>query len=315
MALAVQTINLTKRYGALSGVGNRLAVDHLNLEVEEGKIFGFLGPNGAGKTTTIKMLLGLIFPTEGEAKLLGKPVGNIAVRREISYLPESPYFYDYLSGAELLNFYGKLFRINAEERGKRIRRLLQLVGLAEDKKPLREYSKGMLQRVGIAQALINEPSLLFFDEPTSGLDPIAHVEIRDVILDLKAQGKTIFTSSHQLSDVEMICDEVAIIHRGKLMRRGNVDALLAGSEMEIIVDRPSPDLTQKLERIAHRSVIQEERIVLFETDEEKVGEIIDAVRAAKARLVSVVPQRKSLESIFMETIQRNGEDDSMGGAS
>ncbi|MBW3622143.1 MAG: ABC transporter ATP-binding protein [Armatimonadetes bacterium] len=311
MALAVQTIGLTKRYGVLGRGGGRLAVDHLDLEVEQGVIFGFLGPNGAGKTTTIKMLLGLIFPTEGRAELLGKPVGNIQVRREISYLPESPYFYDYLSGAELLNFYGKLFNINAEERGRKIRQLLQLVGLAEDKKPLREYSKGMLQRVGIAQALINDPKLLFFDEPTSGLDPIAHIEIRDVILKLKEEGKTIFTSSHQLSDVELICDRVSIIHRGKLMKIGDVDDLLKGSEVQIIVDRPlSPALEQSLRGLSQRVVEQEGRILLYQSDEELVGQIIDAVRAERARLISVTPQRQSLESIFLQTVR----DDDSGAA-
>ena len=311
MAVAVQTIDLTKRYGVLARGKERLAVDHLTLDVEEGIIFGFLGPNGAGKTTTIKMLLGLIFPTEGRAELLGKPVGDLAVRREISYLPESPYFYDYLSGAELLNFYAKLFGLNADERGKRIRRLLQLVGLPEDRKPLREYSKGMLQRIGIAQALINEPRLLFFDEPTSGLDPIAHIEIRDVILKLKEEGKTVFTSSHQLSDVEMICDEVAIIHRGRLMKRGNVDDLLSGSEVEIIVDAPGEELSGKLQRMAQRAVVQEDRVLLYSSDEAAVGQMIDAVRASRARLVSVIPQRQSLESIFMETIK---DKDEMGGA-
>jgi ABC-2 type transport system ATP-binding protein len=306
MALAVRTINLTKRYGFLTKASDHLAVDHLNLEVEEGIIFGFLGPNGAGKTTTIKMLLDLIKPTEGQAELLGQRVGSIPVRREISYLPESPYFYDFLSGAELLNFYGKLFRINAEERGKRIKRLLQSVGLPEDKKPLREYSKGMLQRIGIAQALINEPKLLFFDEPTSGLDPIAHIEIRDLILRLREEGKTVFTSSHQLSDVEMICDRVAIIHRGKLMKQGDVDDLLAGSEMEIIVDTPPASLLTKLEGLAQRYVEQEGRVLLYQTDEEKIGGIIDAIRAEKGRLISVTPQRRSLESIFLETVRDNG---------
>ena len=309
MALAVQTIDLTKRYGVLTKASNRLAVDHLNLEVEEGLIFGFLGPNGAGKTTTIKMLLGLIYPTEGRAELLGRPVGNLAVRREISYLPESPYFYDYLSSAELLNFYGKLFGLNAEERGKRIRHLLQLVGLPEDKKPLREFSKGMLQRAGIAQALINDPKLLFFDEPTSGLDPIAHIEIRDVILKLREEGKTVFTSSHQLSDVEMICDRVAIIHRGKLMRLGDVDDLLKGSEVQIIVDAPiSTGLSQTLQDLAHRTVVQEGRLLLYHSDEEVVGRMIDAIRAEKARLISVTPQRQSLENIFLETVKDDNPD-------
>jgi ABC-2 type transport system ATP-binding protein len=315
MALAVQTIGLTKRYGALSKVGNRLAVDHLDLEVEEGKIFGFLGPNGAGKTTTIKMLLGLIFPTEGEAKLLGRPVGNIAARREISYLPESPYFYDYLSGAELLNFYAKLFKINAEERGKRIKRLLQLVGLPEDNKPIREYSKGMQQRIGIAQALINDPKLLFFDEPTSGLDPIAHIEIRDVLLKLKEEGKTVFSSSHQLSDVEMICDEVAIIHRGRLMKRGMVEDLLAGEEVEVIVDDPSPTLIETLKPYAHRTLIRESRVHFYGQDDELVGHMIDAIRAERAKLISVMPQRRSLESIFMETIKEDNTTPSSGGGS
>ena len=304
MALAVQTMGLTKRYGLLGRGGGRLAVDHLDLEVEEGIIFGFLGPNGAGKTTTIKMLLGLIYPTEGTAELLGRRVGNIQVHREISYLPESPYFYDYLSAPELLNFYGKLFRLNADERGKRIQRLLQLVGLPDDKKPLREFSKGMLQRVGIAQALINDPKLLFFDEPTSGLDPIAHIEIRDVILKLREEGKTVFTSSHQLSDVEMICDRVAIIHRGKLMKLGDVDDLLVGSEMEVVVDAPlDAALEQTLRGLAHRVIEKEGRLLFYQSDEELVGQMIDAVRANRARLISVTPQRQSLESIFLETVK------------
>ncbi len=306
MALAVRTIGLTKRYGFLTKATGHLAVDHLNLEVEEGLIFGFLGPNGAGKTTTIKMLLGLIFPTEGRAELLGRPVGDMSVHQEISYLPESPYFYDFLSGAELLNTYAKLFGINAEERGRRITRLLRLVGLPDERKPLREYSKGMLQRVGIAQALINEPKLLFFDEPTSGLDPIAHIDIRDIIQNLRKEGKTVFTSSHQLSDVERICDRVAIIHRGKLMKIGDVDDLLAGSEMEIIVDGPDDALARVLQDFAQRSITQENRLLLYQSDEEKVGQIIDAVRAAHARLVSVIPQRRSLESIFLETVQQDG---------
>jgi ABC-2 type transport system ATP-binding protein len=272
--------------------------------VEEGLIFGFLGPNGAGKTTTIKMLLGLIYPTEGRAELIGRPVGNLQVRREISYLPESPYFYDYLSGPEVLNFYGKLFGLNAEERGKRIKRLLALVGLAEDKKPLRDFSKGMLQRIGIAQALINDPKLLFFDEPTSGLDPIAHIEIRDVILKLREEGKTVFTSSHQLSDVELICDRVAIIHRGKLMRLGDVDDLLKGSEMEIVVDTPVSDsLSRTLHDLAQRSVDKEGRLFFYQSDEEIVGRMIDAIRAEKARIISVTPQRQTLESIFMATVR------------
>lgn len=304
MALAVKINGLTKRYRGLGRkLSNVMAVDHLNLEVQDGIIFGFLGPNGAGKTTTIKMLLGLIYPTEGEAWLLEKPVGDIAVKREISYLPESPYFYEHLSGPELLNFYGRLFGLNAEERGKRITRLLELVGLPEDRKPLREYSKGMLQRIGIAQALINDPKLLFFDEPTSGLDPIAHIDIRDLIITLKTQGKTIFLSSHQLSDVEMVCDRVAILNRGRLMKLGDVADLLAGSEVEIIVERVNDAASKQLQKLAERVVVQEGRLLLYHHDEAVVEQMVDVIRTQKARLIQLVPQRRSLESIFLETVK------------
>lgn len=303
MALAIKLRGLTKQYQGIAQAQKVVAVDHLDLDVEEGQIFGFLGPNGAGKTTTIKMMLGLIFPTEGEGWILGKPIGDIGVKKDIAYLPESPYFYEHLSGAELLDFYARLFNIPKEERRKRVAFLLERVGLPNDRKPLREYSKGMLQRIGIAQALINDPKLLFLDEPTSGLDPIAHIDIRDLILDLKRQGKTIFLSSHQLSDVEMVCDRVAILNRGKLVKIGDVDELLTGTEVEVIVETRDPELRGKLEEIATRSEPKEDRLHLYHHDEEVIGQMIDLIRARKGRLISVTPQRRSLESIFLETVR------------
>jgi ABC-2 type transport system ATP-binding protein len=303
MALALRTKGLTKTYKGLGRSRPVVAVDHLDIEVEEGLIFGFLGPNGAGKTTTIKMLLGLIFPTEGEGWLLDKPIGDISAKQQISYLPESPYFYEHLSAGELLDFYARLFGIPAGERAKRIDRLLTLVGLPNDNKPLREFSKGMLQRAGIAQALINDPKLLIFDEPTSGLDPIAHTDIRDLILQLREQGKTVFLSSHQLSDVEMVCDRVAILNRGKLVRVGDVEALRAGTEIELVVEAPDEATEAQLRRIAQRVVRQETRVLVYHHDEAAIGEMVDVVRQHKVRLISVTPQRRSLESIFLETVR------------
>ena len=211
MAAAIETKQLTKSYKARQA-GTINVVDHLDLHVEEGEIFGFLGPNGAGKTTTIKMLLGIIYPTSGEGYVLGKEIGDMDVHRLISYLPERPYYYEHMTGLELLKFYGSLFGITDKEK---FVQLLEKVNLHRDMtKPISNYSKGMQQRVGLAQSLLNDPKLLFLDEPTGGLDPIAHREIRDLILSFRDEGRTVFISSHELSEVELICDRVAIINRG-----------------------------------------------------------------------------------------------------
>ncbi|HEY3269540.1 MAG TPA: ABC transporter ATP-binding protein [Armatimonadota bacterium] len=304
MAAAIQIRNLTKEYHNVVGGGNFTAVDGLNLTVETGQIFGFLGPNGAGKTTTIKMLLGLIFPTSGEASLLGKPIGDIQAKNEIAYLPESPYFYDYMTGPELLDFYGRLFGLSEKVRRERIEELIDTVGLAHATgRTLRQYSKGMLQRIGIAQALINDPKLLFFDEPTSGLDPVAHIDIRNLILRLKDQGKTLFLSSHQLSDVEMVCDRVAIIHKGVLRTTGHVSDLLAGSQMCIVATGLPADAVAKLRALADKMDDEDGQVTIWESDVNQVDEIVDAIRAAKGRLVSLTPERRSLEDIFIETVR------------
>jgi ABC-2 type transport system ATP-binding protein len=299
MAAAIRAEGLTKRFFQR---GEVVAVDHLDLEVQEGEIFGFLGPNGAGKTTTIKMLLGLIFPDEGKAEVLGHPAGAQEMRRIVSYLPENPYFYDHLTGGELLDFYGRLFGLGTAERAKRVDALLDLVGLRNDKaKQLKQYSKGMMQRIGIAQALINDPQLLIFDEPTSGLDPVAHIEIRNLIESLRDQGKTVFLSSHHLGDVELVCDRVCILNYGKLVKAGRVDDLVSEGRIEITVTRVSAALAETLKDRA-AGELDEGRLTLVCANDAEVNAALDQLRAANATIVSVIPLKRSLEEIFVETV-------------
>ena len=306
MAVAVKTEGLTKTFKRFMYKEPVSAVSDLNLEVHEGEIFGFLGPNGAGKTTTIKMLLGLTFPTAGKAWLLEKPAGDIQVKTLISYLPESPYFYEHMSGTELLSFYARLFHM--DERRLKVEQLLRMVGLYADRhKPLSQYSKGMLQRIGIAQALVNDPKLLFFDEPTSGLDPIAHAEIRDLILRLRDEGRTVFLSSHQLSDVEMVCDRVAILNRGKLLRLGRLDEMLAGGCMEIKAENVEPKAVDKIKAAGAGVRMEDGRVVITQDEGKGVDQVIDAIRAGQGHILSVIPQRRSLEDLFVETIREGCE--------
>jgi ABC-2 type transport system ATP-binding protein len=299
MAQAIRAEGLTKRFFQR---GEVVAVDHLNLEVEEGEIFGFLGPNGAGKTTTIKMLLGLIFPDEGTAEVLGHPAGALEMRRQVSYLPENPYFYDHLTGGELLDFYGRLFGLGNQERGKRVDSLMDLVGLRNDKsKQLKQYSKGMMQRIGIAQALINDPKVLIFDEPTSGLDPVAHIEIRNLIESLRDQGKTVFLSSHQLSDVELVCDRICILNYGKMVKAGRVDDLLAEGRTEITATAVPKDVSGRIGEMA--AVIADNGHLKVTCEgEQAVNEVVDLIRSSRGQIVSVIPLKRTLEEIFVETV-------------
>ena len=226
---AIRTEALTKHYK----VGfwrprPYVALDSLTLQVGTGEVFGFLGPNGAGKTTTLKLLMQLIYPTSGRAEILGKPVGDLAVKRRISYLPENPYFYDYLTAQELLEYFGSLFGYSPADRRERATKLLDEVGIgAERRLQLRKFSKGMLQRVGIAQALVNDPEVIFLDEPMSGLDPLGRREIREMILRLRDRGCTVFFSSHVLSDAETLCSRVAILAKGRLVAAGRLAEMLA----------------------------------------------------------------------------------------
>jgi ABC-2 type transport system ATP-binding protein len=305
MGVAIRTEGLTKRFFQR---GEVVAVDHLDLEVNEGEIFGFLGPNGAGKTTTIKMLLGLIFPDEGTATVLGYPAGAEEMRRLVSYLPENPYFYDHLTGGELLDFYGRLFGLSGAERKKRVDSLMDLVGLRNDKaKQLKQYSKGMMQRIGIAQALINDPKLLIFDEPTSGLDPVAHIEIRNLIESLRDQGKTVFLSSHQLSDVELVCDRISIMNYGKLVKMGRVEDLVAEGRTEVTATGVPAEVRGKLQEMAGELQGDNGKIMVTCMDDAIVNEVVDVIRNGKGSIISVVPLKRSLEEIFVEVVGQAGQ--------
>ena len=302
MAAAIDIQNLTKQYPVPLKREVVNAVDNLTLSVPQGEIFGFLGANGAGKTTTIKILLGLIYPTEGEASVLGKPAGDNDTKHQIAYLPESPYFYEHLTAPEIVTFYAQLFGMKTEDAKKKADELVDFVGLGgknDRNKRVAEFSKGMRQRVGIAQSLINDPKILFYDEPTSGLDAIARRDIRDLMLELKRRGKTMFLSSHQLEDVEMVCHRVSIIHKGKLQVMGTVDDLLAGERTEITVVGAAA-AKALAEKIPGTIEAADRAIVSVAAGE--VAEALAIAQGAGGTIVSVIPKRRSLEDIFVEIV-------------
>ncbi len=236
---AVHTEHLTKTYTDFWGRPKVKALDDLNLTIHRGEVFGLLGPNGSGKSTTIKLLLGLIFATRGKATILGQPIGSTAINEKIGFLPEESYLYRFLNGEETLKFYGRLFKIPSRDLKKRVPELLDIVGLDQKsrKRKLREYSKGMARRIGLAQALINNPDLILLDEPTTGLDPIGTREMKDLILSLKNQGKTVLLCSHLLADVQDVCDRITILFRGKMMELGYVKDLLQVKDVTQISTR------------------------------------------------------------------------------
>ena len=247
----VETKNLTKTYRDFWGRQKVRALKALDLEIRRGEIFGLLGPNGSGKTTTIKLLLGLLFPTSGEVNILGRPASDVAKNERIGYLPEESYLYRFLNAEETLDFYGRLFKIPSAIRRQKVAQLIQMVGLdTANKRQLREYSKGMTRRLGLAQALINDPDLIVLDEPTSGLDPIGTRNMKKLILQLKEQGKTIIMSSHLLGDVQDVCDRVGILYQGELKELGRVEDLLKIVEQtEIRVAGLSEEAKRKIEKI------------------------------------------------------------------
>jgi len=303
LAAAIETKQLTKSYKSKQA-GTINVVDHLDLHVEEGEIFGFLGPNGAGKTTTIKMLLGIIYPTSGEGYVLGKEIGDMDVHRLISYVPERPYYYEHMTGLELLKFYGSLFGITDKEK---FIKLLEKVNLHRDMtKTISQYSKGMQQRVGLAQSLLNDPKLLFLDEPTGGLDPIAHREIRDLILSFRDEGRTVFISSHELSEVELICDRVAIINRGVIARQGKLSELLKGGRIEITAEGVAEGLLKDMKITDANLRVVGNGFLLDMPEENDPNSVIDAIRGQNGRVISIVPRRKRLEDLFVETVSNKG---------
>jgi ABC-2 type transport system ATP-binding protein len=300
----IEIENLTKDYEVGFWKKKKIrALDGLTLNVERGQIFGFLGGNGAGKTTTIKILTSLIFPTEGSAKILGSPISDVKMHAGIGYCPENPYFYDYLSARELMMYFGELFGMDKSESKRKTEELLTKVGLDEKDwtKQLRKFSKGMLQRVGLAQSLINSPEIVFMDEPMSGLDPIGRREIRELIAELRENGTTIFMSTHILSDIEALCDRVAIMRNGKLAATGKLDELLASEsqQFEINVKGISPDIiSANFPNLKFN--LKPNGANIYVDDENEVEKILATVREAGGKLVSVQPVKQSLEELFVK---------------
>lgn len=308
MTVVVEIENLTKDYEVGFWRKRKVrALDGLSLRVESGEIFGFLGANGAGKTTTMKLLMRLIYPTAGSARILGEDIGNVEMHARIGYLTENPYFYDYLTAREFLHYCAELFGYGPSERKRRTEELLRRVNLEEKSwdKQLRKFSKGMLQRVGIAQAIINDPEIVFLDEPMSGLDPIGRREVRDLIASLRAEGTTVFLCSHILSDIEVLCDRVGILKRGRLAEQGRLEDLrrAASDEQRVeitVTGAEAEAIRLQLKALAGASVAATAVGARIEVlDESDVDEAIAALRRAGGRLVSVQPVRQSLEELFM----------------
>src|SRR6266436_2225333 len=305
MTTVIEIENLTKDYETGFWRKRKVrALDGLSLTVESGQIFGFLGANGAGKTTTLKLLMRLIFPTAGTARILGRDIDDIGMHARIGYLPENPYFYDYLTAREFLNYCGELFGLERTTREQRTKELLTRVNL-ETKgwdRQLRKFSKGMLQRVGLAQALINDPEIVFLDEPMSGLDPAGRREVRDLIASLRTGGKTVFMCSHILSDIEVLCDSVAIVKHGRLAHSGSLAELRAGETnmFEVIATGADPEaLKQRLDASATVTTTPS-GLRIEVASESEVDAVIAALRQAHGKLVSVQPVRQSLEELFLD---------------
>ena len=300
---AIRIEGLTKQFrSGWPGRPPATVLEGLSLSVRRGEIYGFLGPNGSGKTTTIKVLLGLIRATTGTVELLGKPVGDVPTRRRIGFLPEAPYFYDYLTAEEFLTFYGHLAGLGQSVLATRVPSLLEVVGLAEaGTRQLRKFSKGMLQRVGLAQALIHDPELVILDEPMSGLDPIGRKQVRDLILGLREQGKTVFFSTHIIPDVEMICDRVGVIVKGRLLTTGRVDELVSHGHthsVEIVCQGITVDDIPSIKDAASRVLQRDQQALIVLAGPDRLDEMVAVIRQHGGRLVSVTPQKRSLEELF-----------------
>jgi ABC-2 type transport system ATP-binding protein len=313
MSAAISIDSLTKDYQV--GFWRKRpyrALDRLSLEVQPGEIFGFLGPNGAGKTTTLKLLMQLIFPTSGRAEILGRPVGDVAARQRIGYLPENPYFYDYLTAEELLHYFAHLFGYSRSEARTRAARLLDRVGIGPERRrqQLRKYSKGMIQRVGIAQTLLNDPEVIFLDEPMSGLDPLGRREVRSLILELRDQGRTVFFSSHILSDAEALCSRVAVVAGGRLAATGRLSDMLAFEirGWELVIADLRPEVLERITgQLQKTTEISPQRYALELPLQVPPERMLADLTATGARLVSLNPIRDTLEDFFVRRVAEVGE--------
>ena len=311
MPAAIRVEELTKDY-AIGFWRKRpyRALDRLSLSIDPGEVFGFLGPNGAGKTTTLKLLMQLVYPTAGRAEILGHPVGHVATRQRIGYLPENPYFYDYLTAEELLMYFAQLFGYPAAERAKRVSSLLDRVGIgAERRLQLRKFSKGMVQRVGIAQALINDPEVVFLDEPMSGLDPLGRRDVRALILELRERGRTVFFSSHILADAQQLCSRVAVVAGGRLAASGRVSEILAFEVRgwELVMSGMRPEVVAALAPRATRIVeISSGRYSIELALDVPPERVLSELTATGASLVSLNPVHDTLEDFFVKRVAEAG---------
>ncbi len=305
LSKAIEVSNLTKIYKARKKTGDVLALDDFSLSVDTGQIFGLLGPNGAGKTTFVKILLGITNATVGGGAILGQPISNYTVRSRIGYLPENHKYPPYLNAEELLIYFAKLCSYDNGKLNQRIDELLAMVKMARWKKvKIKKYSKGMMQRLGLALSLINEPDIVFLDEPTDGVDPIGRKEIRDILIDLKNRGKTIFVNSHLLSEVELISDRVAILHHGKLVRDGSVDELTTAKELYEIEVLGEPDEAlfntgSTVSLVSHKDT----KYTVKLDSVENLNELVDSLRNNGILIKSINPKKQSLEELFINTIK------------
>ena len=305
MSVVIETKGLSKIYESSFRGQDVHALKELDLSVRAGEIFAYLGPNGSGKTTTIKMLLGLIFPTGGTIEILGQTdITSAKVRRNIGYLPEGAYYPDFLRGEEILRYYGQLYGLRGADLTRRINEVLEEVGMAHARKRLlRGYSKGMRQRIGLAQALISDPQILILDEPTTGLDPIARKEMRDILARLRDRGKTLMISSHELLEVELISDRAGILYQGELQKLGTIDELLTDRDVTIMVEGASEDVLGKL---ASRGITAEDRVegklVLRVPNDLSVYDALALCKDHALNLLSVAPRRETLEELFVRTV-------------
>jgi ABC-2 type transport system ATP-binding protein len=302
----IEIENLTKDYELGFWRKRKVrALDGLTLSIDRGQIFGFLGANGAGKTTTLKLLMRLIFPTDGRARILGHDIQDVSMHQRIGYLPENPYFYDYLTAREFLDYCAEIFGYPAAVRKKRSADLLARVRLDEKRwdTQLRKFSKGMLQRVGLAQSLVNDPEIVFLDEPMSGLDPVGRREVRDLIATLRDEGKTVFMCSHILSDIEVLCDQVAILKKGRLAQVGYLDDLRQKNDgpnrMEVIASGADADALRR--HLTSTEITATPRGLRIEIgSEDEIEKVIAALRNAGGKVISVQPVKQSLEELFLD---------------
>lgn len=307
MAAAIETANLTKDFPVGFWRPRRYrALDDLSLQVEAGEVFGFLGPNGAGKSTTLKLLMQLLYPTRGSARILGRPAGDISVRQRIGFLAENPYYYDYLTAEELLAYFARLFGYRGADVATRVARVLDEAGLgAERRMRLRQFSKGMLQRVGLAQALINDPEVVFLDEPMSGLDPLGRRHVRDLILRLRARGCTVFFSSHILSDAEVLCSRVAILAQGKMVASGKLTEILAFElkGWELVVANVTDAARAELEKRARQvTALAHGRFMIDLPADADPSRLMSELSGRGIEVVSLNPVRETLEDYFVQTV-------------